>query len=315
MADARAGRSTSRAKSGPPAHRPAPAQVDLRGDPEELVDSVEFARIVGWGSKDRVIERLKLERQAQARRAAHPVAVALVGATPYRAPRPKKFQELSRAQRIQVVQAVAEILCTPGPVDPEFVVGLARRLHVPRDAVRGALAELARPPYQPKRPAPPLPEPDQEIPTGPVKHRYLWKRSTVWAFAQAERRLPPIPRRFTPEDLATARAEVLKAAQGGALLDAASLAKTLRWPVKPPARGLAKARTLLTQAVAELRLGGQVDLRTREQIAEQFELPMNRVLVLLRATAERTPPEPVIIASRIRYYLGEEVDSFFASAE
>jgi hypothetical protein len=289
--------------------------IDRSGDPEELVGPEEFARILGWsGGRTTVTSRLTMQRQARLYRAAHPAAAALAGVTPRRPKLATELEELPARDRTLILQTVAQHLCERRPGDLDFAGALgAAGYEVGQAVVDAAVAELARPGYtkQPRREL--MPDPDEDTLLGTRKHRYRWKRATAWAFAEGNRQTARTPARYTAQQVAAAREAVKAAADGGPAVDSAVLAQLVGLPTD--AGKLEPARTLLAQVLAALLLAKQVDLRTRAQIAADFHLTANQVLVALRPTPARpSPPQPAVTCSRVLYYRGYEVDRHFAAA-
>lgn len=299
----------TRGRSAPtqPSGEPAPRAVDRTGDPDELVGPEEFARIVGWSNgRWGVTSRLTMQRQARLYRAAQPAAAALVGVPARERSRRPELEELPARERTRVLQAVAEYLRDHRPGDTRFLHDLARELGVDPAVTAAALAELARPGYNKPERRELIPDPDEDTPLGPVKHRYRWKRSTAWRFAEGFQHPAPSSGRYTAEQVALARGAVKAAADGGEPVDATSLAKLVGLPADPGKLHL--ARTLLAQSLSALLVAGEVDLRSREQIAADFRLPKHVVVARLR----RVVAEPAITCNRLFYYRGEEIDRIFA---
>ena len=286
----------------------APEPVERVGDPDELVDAREFARIMRWGSYKTVFTALAHQRFVALWKKVQPAAAAAVG-TPAAAPKPRPGRAVLRtvAQRLDAVGR---------DTAPDQVLAvLARDLELAPSLVRDALLTLARParrsPWKTKdewaKDGPrQVPEPDD-----PDGER--WRRETVWDYADGRRGPAPDsrPARFDAEQLRAAEQAVLDAVATGVCLDAAGLAELAQIPPGDSAADpLEPARALLTQALYGLRASKRVDLLTRAEIRADRGLNKDQLDGLIKRAGGL---EPVLRVNRLTYYRPEDAERALAA--
>lgn len=284
------------------------------GDPNELIDAAEFARIVGWdGGTRTVTSALAAQRDRDLHRRVQRKAAEFLEL--FEAPFDPDLPRGKVAGRIR--RAVGDVLEHDPPATREqldvLATALAGRLNVPEAAVLAQLARLASP-VSPRRSDADrdLPEPVEPADPGggSTGHRaYRWYRYQAWEHAEGRKRenTPPHYRSSLTDELHEGALQAVReAADGGETLTPEVLAKRLDVPRSGGDDPLLKTKNLLQRAVDVAREQG-VDLRTRAEVVSDKGLTYRKLQTALTRPAA---PAPAIIINRFMYYRGWEIDAY-----